>query len=120
MKPLSDGKRNSESPADSAASSPPSSSSSSSSEEVDKLHRKKTHDKASHQSSEIRELYEFLKEHRSLDFLIREKDIEKLELIGEGGFGKVYKGKYVGQLIAIKDYLKTGKHRHKEDFMKEL
>lgn len=55
-----------------------------------------------------------------MDFLIREKDIEKLELIGEGGFGKVYKGKYVGQLIAIKDYLKTGKHRHKEDFMKEL
>jgi serine/threonine protein kinase len=26
----------------------------------------------------------------------------------------------VGQSIAIKDYLKTGKHRHKEDFMKEL
>lgn len=87
------------------------SSTSTSSEEALDLHRKKTFDKSS--QSEIRQLYEFLKEHRGLDFLIREKDIEIIELIGEGGYGKVYKGKYVGQLIAIKDYLKTGKHRHK-------
>jgi len=41
-------------------------------------------------------------------------------MIGEGGYGKVYKGKYIGQLIAIKDYMKTKRHKHKEDFMKEL
>ena len=49
------------------------SSTSTSSEEALDLHRKKTFDKSS--QSEIRELYEFLKEHRGLDFLIREKDI---------------------------------------------
>jgi serine/threonine protein kinase len=32
----------------------------------------------------------------------------------------VYKGKYVGMEIAIKDYMKTRKHHHKEDFMKEV
>lgn len=58
-------------------------------------------------------MYDFLKEHRSLSFFIKEKDIERLEEIGEGGYGKVYKGKYVGQLIAIKDYMKTSKPRHK-------
>ena len=32
----------------------------------------------------------------------------------------MFRGKYIGQEIAIKDYLKTKRHRHKEDFMKEL
>lgn len=41
-------------------------------------------------------------------------------MIGAGGFGKVYRGKYVGQEIAIKDYLKTSQHHHREDFKKEL
>jgi hypothetical protein len=47
-----------------------------------------------------------------LDFLIKEKDIDILEQIGEGGYGKVYKAKYIGSLIAVKDYMKAGK-KHK-------
>lgn len=38
-----------------------------------KLKKKKT---VSNGSQEIRELYEFLKENKSLDFIIKKKDIE--------------------------------------------
>lgn len=55
---------------------------SNSSEEITKikLNRQQTVEK-SHlhlQSSEIRELYDFLKSHRNLSFFIKEKDIEEI------------------------------------------
>ena len=81
------------------------------------LQRKKTFQDKTLPPSEIRELYDVLKEYHSTEFLIKEKDIERLESIGEGSYGKVYKGKYVGQLIAIKEYLKSRKHTHKADFL---
>jgi len=33
-------------------------------------------------------------------------------LIGEGGYGKVYKGKYMSCPVAVKDYIKTRKHQN--------
>ncbi len=37
-----------------------------------------------------------------MNFLISYEDLEFGELIGEGGFGKVYRGKWVYQDVAIK------------------
>ncbi len=66
----------------------------------------------------MRELYEFLKERGNLDFIIKPKDIDILQLIGEGGYGKVYQGKYMSCPVAVKDYIKAGKHKCQEDFLK--
>ena len=83
------------------------------------MKRKKT--TATGHNQEIRELYEFLKEHQSLDFIIKPKDIEITDQIGEGGYGKVYRGKYMSTPVAIKDYIKAGRHnKSRDDFMKEV
>jgi hypothetical protein len=41
-------------------------------------------------------------------------------VIGEGGYGKVYKGKWMSNPVAIKTYLKAGRIHKKslEDFLK--
>jgi hypothetical protein len=66
-------------------------------------------------SQEIRELYEFLRENQSLDFIIKQKDIEIIEEIGEGGYGKVSRGKYMQCPVAVKDYMKAGRsHKSRE------
>lgn len=60
-----------------------------------------------------------MKENKSLDFIIKKRDIEIIEQIGVGGYGKVYRGKYMSTPVAVKDYMKAGKnHKNREDFMK--
>ena len=71
------------------------------------LKKKKT--TANGHSTEMEDLYRFLKDHQNLDFLIKQKDIEIIDQIGEGGYGKVYRGKYISCPIAVKDYMKAGR-----------
>ena len=62
-----------------------------------------------------------MKENQSLNFIIKPKDIQIIEQIGEGGYGKVYRGKYISCPVAVKDYLKAGRHhKSRDDFMKEV
>jgi serine/threonine protein kinase len=69
----------------------------------------------------MRELYEYLKDHHiSMNFLIPENQITNMEEIGEGGYGKVYKAKWMSNPVAVKTYLKAGRiHRQSlADFLK--
>jgi|JI6StandDraft_1071083.scaffolds.fasta_scaffold08999_4 serine/threonine protein kinase len=45
-----------------------------------------------------------------------------MEEIGEGGYGKVYKAKWMSNPVAVKTYLKAGRiHRESlDDFLKEV
>lgn len=40
----------------------------------------------------------------SLNFLINFEEVEKGDKIGEGGYGEVYKGTWIGQEVAIKQF----------------
>ena len=57
----------------------------------------------------MEDLYRFLKDNQNLEFIIKQKDIEITGLIGEGGYGQVYRGKYMSCPVAVKDYMKTGR-----------
>lgn len=58
------------------------------------------------------------------NFLIDYKELEMIKKIGEGGYGDVYLGKWLGQEVAIKQYGKntTKKRSTKKttDFIKEV
>ena len=43
-----------------------------------------------------------------------------MEEIGEGGYGKVYKAKYMSDRVAVKTYVKSGRIHRKSlnDFLK--
>lgn len=95
-----------------------SSSSETSLDELKTLKKKKT---VSNGPTEMEDLYRFLKDNQNLEFIIKQKDIEITGLIGEGGYGQVYRGKYMSCPVAVKDYMKTGRiHKSREDFMKEV
>jgi len=47
----------------------------------------------------------------SKKFYIHFKDVDIHKKIGQGGFGNVYKGKYLGQDVAVKEF---GRNRNKK------
>ena len=58
-----------------------------------------------------------------LNFLIDYKELEFMEKVGEGAYGEVYLGKWLGQEVAIKEYGKNYSRFHKKkvaDFIKEV
>lgn len=57
------------------------------------------------------------------NFLIAYKELEMLKKVGEGGYGDVFLGKWLGQEVAIKQYGKNSKFRNTKkiaDFIKEV
>ena len=57
------------------------------------------------------------------NFLIAYKELEMIKKIGEGGYGDVYLGKWLGQEVAIKQYGKNSRLRNTKkiaDFIKEV
>eukprot|EP01016_Furgasonia_blochmanni_P029901 TRINITY_DN3127_c0_g1_i1.p1 TRINITY_DN3127_c0_g1~~TRINITY_DN3127_c0_g1_i1.p1 ORF type:complete len:881 (+),score=200.72 TRINITY_DN3127_c0_g1_i1:144-2786(+) len=56
-------------------------------------------------------------------FIIKYEELEFEKKVGEGGYGEVYKGVWLGQEVAIKQYGKRHTRHHTkktEDFMKEV
>ena len=58
------------------------------------------------------------------NFLIDYKELEMIKKIGEGGYGDVYLGKWLGQEVAIKQYGKNSSKKRTTkkttDFIKEV
>jgi predicted Ser/Thr protein kinase len=48
-----------------------------------------------------------------LNFLIPKEQIDIIEPIGKGGYGQVYLGKWLGQEVAVKKYIKKKGFRNK-------
>ena len=68
-------------------------------------------------------MFEYLRNHHiSMNFLIPDNQITHLEPIGEGGYGKVFKAKWLSNPVAVKTYMKSGRLRKKnlENFLKEV
>lgn len=58
-----------------------------------------------------------------LTFLIEHKEIEFVSKVGEGAYGEVYRGKWLGMDVAIKQYGKRHSKLHRKkimDFIKEV
>lgn len=51
----------------------------------------------------------------STPYILGEKDIEIIALVGQGTFGKVYKGKIIktGELVAIKKVFQDPKYKNR-------
>lgn len=65
-------------------------------------------------------MYEYLRNHKiSMNFLIPENQITNLEQIGQGGYGKVFKAKWMSNPVAVKTYMKSGRIHKKglENFL---
>jgi serine/threonine protein kinase len=55
------------------------------------------------------------------NFIINYNELDFLEKIGEGGYGRVFHGKFSGIDVAIKEYgRKKLDHKKAEDFVKEI
>lgn len=57
-----------------------------------------------------------------LTFLIPKEQIEIIKPIGKGGYGQVFLGRWLGQDVAVKKYLKKQgfRNRHVGHFLEEL
>eukprot|EP01016_Furgasonia_blochmanni_P008959 TRINITY_DN13705_c0_g1_i4.p1 TRINITY_DN13705_c0_g1~~TRINITY_DN13705_c0_g1_i4.p1 ORF type:complete len:306 (-),score=44.42 TRINITY_DN13705_c0_g1_i4:372-1289(-) len=73
--------------------------------------------------SQDKDIVRNLKQYGLGEFIIDFKELEFEKKIGEGGYGEVYLGVWLGQEVAIKQYGKKTRARHTKktlDFMKEV